>query len=131
MLYPALAQAVCAHIRHKGVGDFFVGHYGGFDRLAARAVLAARQEEPAIRLWLLLPYHPAERPVELPPGFTGAFYPPRMEFVPRRLAIIWANRYMAAHTNHLIAYVRHPVSNAAKLLDYARRLEPGPCITLL
>ena len=57
------------------------------------------------------------------PGFDGSFYPEGMERVPRRLAIVRANRYMAAHVDFLIAYVRHPGSNARELLLYAEGLE--------
>ena len=38
-VYPALAEAVERHITGYGVAEFRVGNYGGFDRMAARAVL--------------------------------------------------------------------------------------------
>ena len=72
---------------------------------------------------MLIPYHPAERPVETPPGFDGTFYPPGMESVPRRFAIVRANRYVIDHTDYLLAYVWHTASNAKALLEYALRLE--------
>ena len=34
-IYPALYAAVEQHIVEYGVTEFIVGHYGGFDRLAA------------------------------------------------------------------------------------------------
>ena len=37
-IYPVLYAAVEQHIVEYGVTEFFVGHYGGFDRLAALAV---------------------------------------------------------------------------------------------
>ena len=58
-----------------------------FDRMAARAVIAAKQHHPQVRLTMLLAYHPGERPVTLPSGFDGSLYPPGMENVPRRFAI--------------------------------------------
>ena len=39
-IYPELAQTV-EQLIEQGVTDFYVGHYGNFDRLAARAVIAA------------------------------------------------------------------------------------------
>ena len=42
-IYPALYAAVEQHIVEYGVKEFIVGHYGGFDRLAASAVKAASQ----------------------------------------------------------------------------------------
>ena len=67
---------------------------------------------PEVMLTLLLPYHPYDRPTPTPPGFDSTFYPPGMETVPKRAAIIQANRYMVEHSDYLIAYVRHSVSNA-------------------
>lgn len=89
--------------------------------MAAKAVIEAKAQHPEITLSMLIPYHPAERPVELPPGFDNTFYPPGMEKVPRRFAIIRANRYVIDHVDHLIAYVWHPGSNACEMVEYAER----------
>lgn len=118
-----LAQAVERHITAYGVTDFVIGQYGGFDRLATQAVIEAKQQHSGIRLTLLLPYHPAERPIDTPPGFDGTFYPLGMETVPRRAAIVRANQYMVENSDFLIAYAWHPASNARNLLDYARKQE--------
>lgn len=58
-LYDVLYREIERHIREKGVTDFLVGHYGGFDRLAVRVLQNIRQRYPQTRLFLLLPYHPA------------------------------------------------------------------------
>lgn len=117
----ALRATIEQHIVEYGVTEFFVGHYGGFDRIAAKAVMDAKTQHPEITLSLLIPYHPAERPLKLPPGFDNTFYPPDMEKVPRRLAIVRANRYMVDHVDYLIAYAWHPGSNARELAEYAQR----------
>ena len=122
-IYPALYAAVEQHIVEYGVAEFIVGHYGGFDRLAASAVKAVKHSYPDVRLILLLPYHPAERPILTPDGFDGTFYPPGMESVPRKVAIVRANRYVVDHVDYLIAYVWHPASNARELVEYAKRRE--------
>lgn len=56
-----------------------------------------------------------------------------MEAVPRRYAIVRANRYVIDHVDYLIAYVWHPASNARNLVDYARRREKSAllCVTNL
>ena len=72
-ILPALEDAIEKHISEYGVTEFIVGNYGGFDRLAARAVIAAKERHPDITLSLLIPYHPAERPIGTPPGFDGTF----------------------------------------------------------
>ena len=129
-LYPALLQEVERHIGLYGVRQFLVGHYGAFDRLSARAVLAAKKAHPGLALFLLLPYHPAERPVSLPAGFDGAYYPPGMERVPRRMAIARANRAAVDGASYLIAYAVHAASNARALTEYARRREARGLITV-
>lgn len=120
-ILPALRSTVEQHIAEFGVTEFVVGHYGGFDRLSARAVIDAKRCHPEITLTLLLPYHPAEQPIEVPQGFDSTFYPPGMEQVPRRLAIVRANRYMVDHVDHLIAYAWHPAGNARNLVEYAEK----------
>ena len=122
-LYPVLQEAVETHITEYGVREFVVGHYGGFDRLAARSVKEAKKRHPEIALFLLLPYHPAECPIDVPKGFDSTYYPPGMENVPRRLAIVRANRYMVDHTDYLIAYVWHQCSNTFELLEHAQARE--------
>ena len=120
-LLPILRQTVEKHISEYGVTEFIVGGYGNFDYLAAKAVISLKQQYPQITLSLLIPYHPAERPIETPPGFDNTYYPPGMERVPYKLAIVRANRYMVAHTDYLIAYARYPGSNARNLMEYGAK----------
>ena len=122
-IYPKLLAAVRQHIVDFHVSEFVIGHYGRFDCLAARAVIEIKQEFPEVSLLMLIPYHPAEAPIEPPEGFDGTFYPPGMESVPRQFAIARANRYMLNHSNFLIAYVRHPESNAREMVEYAESRE--------
>ena len=120
-LLPILKQTIAEHISEYGVTEFVVGGYGGFDHLAAKAVISLKQQYPQITLSLLIPYHPAERPIETPPGFDNTYYPPGMEKVPRKLVIVRANRYMVEHVDYLIAYAWHPASNARDLVEYAEK----------
>ena len=129
-ILPALTEAIEKHITEYGVTEFIVGNYGGFDRMAAKAVIAAKGQHPNIILSMLIPYHPAERPMELPQGFDNTFYPPVMEKVPRKLAIVRANRYMVDHVDYLIAYAWHPASNARDLVEYAKKREERNLISV-
>lgn len=122
-MLPALHKAVETHIAEYGAKEFIVGHYGGFDRLAITALRDAKERHPAITLMLLLPYHPAERPIETPEGFDNTYYPPGMEKVPRQLAIVRANRYVVDRVDYLIAYAWHELSNAFELVEYAKSRE--------
>lgn len=126
VLYAAVEQ----HIVEYGVTEFIVGHYGGFDCLAASAVKEAKRFYPEVKLALLLPYHPAERPNPTPDGFDGTFYPPGMESVPRKIAIVRANRYVVDHVDYLIAYAWRPSSNAQELVEYARKRQRNLCLSI-
>ena len=122
-LLHTLTEAVERHITEYGITSFMVGRYGNFDKLAARAVIGAKKRHPEVTLTLLLPYHPFDRPTPTPEGFDGTFYPPGMETVPKRVAIVRANRYMVENSSHLIAYAWHPASNARELVEYAQARE--------
>lgn len=122
-LEPFLQREIERHIVEYGVNAFILGRYGRFDHLAAQAVVEAKEAHPGITLSLLLPYHPAERTIELPKGFDDSIYPDGMETTPRRYAIERSNRQMIRQVNFLIAYVTHPASNASKFLAYAKHLE--------
>ncbi len=112
-MLPILTQVVEKHISEYGVTEFVVGGYGGFDYLSARAVISLKQQYPEITLSLLIPYHPAERPHEIPPGFDNTYYPPGMEKVPHKLAVR-ANRHMVDPVDHLIAYAWESAENRNK-----------------
>ena len=87
-IYPALLAQVERHITEYAVTDFFVGRYGSFDRMAARAVRTAKVEHPTVKLTLLLPYHPAgckPEQAEDFASFDGTCYPAGLESVPRLL----------------------------------------------
>ena len=114
VLRARLADAVERHIVEYGVTEFVVGHYGAFDRMAAHMVTDAKQRHPEVSLLVLLPYYPAPNC----PEADGTFYPPGMESVPKRLAIVRANRCMVEHSQYLIAYAQHP-GNARELVEYA------------
>lgn len=122
-LLPRLESEIDRLILEENVRYFYVGGYGGFDRIAATAVKRSRQKYPDITLMLVLPYHPAERPVETPNGFDGTYYPEGLENVPKPYAIVRANKIMVDSADWLLCYVRHGASNSRKLLEYARRRE--------
>ena len=120
-LCPALYTAIEEHITKHNVTEFIVGKYGNFDKLAAKAVIEAKQQYPDITLSLLIPYHPAKRPIQKPSGFDEIYFPEGMEKVPPKAAIIRANRYIVDRVDYLIAYVWHPASNAYDLVEYAQK----------
>ena len=122
-VYPVLLAEVERHVTEYCVTEFFVGHYGSFDRMAAKAVKEMKKSYPKVRLMLVLPYHPAVRPIEMPEGFDGTYYPWEDERIPKRVAIIKTNRRMVEICSYLIACARHCMGGAGQTLEYARRRE--------
>ena len=122
-LLPRLELEIDRLIQEDNVRYFYVGGYGGFDRIAATAVKRAKQKHPDITLMLVLPYHPAERAVPAPDGIDGTYYPEGLENTPRRYAIVRTNQIMVNTCDWLVCYVRHGASNSRNLLEYARRRE--------
>ena len=120
-LLPKLELVVKRLIQKENIRYFYVGGYGGFDRIAAAAVKRAKQTYPDILLMLVLPYHPAERPVEIPDGFDGTYHPEGLENTPKRFRIVRTNHIMVDACDWLVCYVRHGASNSRNLLEYAQR----------
>ena len=117
-VYQKLEVAVNLHIMEHGIDEFIIGHYGNFDRMAARAVQDAKILHPKVKLTLLRPYlddYP------LPEGFDGSIYPDGLEAVPRRFAILQANHKIIECCTHVIVYVRYTFGGAYQCLEYARR----------
>ena len=120
-LLPRLEMIIERLIVKENIRYFYVGGYGGFDRIAAAAVKHAKQKYPDITLMLVLPYHPAERAVPKPEGFDGTYHPDGLENTPRRYAIVRTNKIMVDTCDWLVCYVRHGASNSRNLLEYAQR----------
>ena len=73
-LLPVLQSTMQRLIEEEDVTEFYVGGYGGFDRIAGAAVKQLKAESPHFSLRMVIPYHPAERPVEAPNGYDGTYY---------------------------------------------------------
>ena len=130
-LLPRLELIIERLIQEDCVRYFYVGGYGGFDRIAAAAVKRAKQKYPDITLMLVLPYHPAERPTEAPNGFDGTYHPEGLENTPRRYAIVRTNQILVDTCDWLVCFVRHGASNSRNLLEYARRREEKGLIQII
>ena len=130
-MLPRLELTIERLIAEENVCYFYVGGYGGFDRIATVAVKRAKQKYPDTTLMLVLPYHPAEHPTEAPDGFDGTYHPEGLESTPRRYAIVRTNQIMVDTCDWLICYVRHGASNSRKLLEYARRQEEKGLIQII
>ena len=115
-IYPLIVEAAERCAAKYGVGEFIVGHYGGFDRQAKRAVTEIKSRFP-VKLTLLLPFHPTSG--EDFSEFDDTLYP-FDGYVPPKAAIIRANRLMIDLCAYSVAYARHP-GFSRDLLDYAQK----------
>lgn len=111
-LEESVRQAIAA-----GAGQFLLGGYGAFDRMAAKVVWDMKQTHPEIQSYLVLPY--LDKKVDAA-GYDGTIYPP-LESVPKRYAITHRNRWMVDEADMVIAYVTHDWGGAAATLAYAVR----------
>lgn len=108
-LLPALIEG--------GVSIFYLGGYGTFDVLAAKAVWRQKVIYPGIKAILVLPY--ANQSIDTS-CYDKTIYP-ISEAVPPRYAIIERNRWMVKKANIVISGVNHSWGGAAKTLAYARQ----------
>ena len=122
-----LIQSVERLYLEENITIFYVGRYGLFDRYAGAAVKAVRAQFPEISLYQVIPYHPAVRPIVLPDGYDGSFYPP-LEGVPQRYAIVRANQYMVKTCDAVICYVNHCGNSKVLLESATKRAKNGQLI---
>ena len=104
-------------LMEEQIDDFFIGGYGSFDTLAAKAVRSLKTSYPMIRLILVVPYINKGRYIDI---YDEIVYPP-LEEVPPKYAIIKRNEWMIDQSDIVISYVTHLRGGAAKTLDYAVR----------
>lgn len=91
--------------------------------MAGQAVIQAKQRHPEIKLLALLPYYNPLKAPDLIPGFDGSLYPEGMETVPKRVAIVRANRHMLGCCDYLIAFDCGHIGNTGSFMKAARRYE--------
>ena len=72
---------------------------------------------------LVLPYHPAIRPIEKPDGYDATYYPWEGERIPKRLSIVKTNQRMVDTCEYLIAHAWHFLGGSGQIVEYARKRE--------
>lgn len=100
-----------------GADRFYLGGYGDFDRMAAEAVKAKKEEGPDIEMALVTAYLSRQADGE---SYDYMIYP-TLRDVTQRSAIPKRNEWMVDSADVVVAYVTHEWGGAAKTLEYARR----------
>ena len=83
---------------------------------------------PEIGLVLPLPYYSPEGSKDFFTYYDETFYPPKLEQVPKRLAIVRANEYMIRHCDYLICFCEGYIGNTRKIVEQAMDLEQNGLI---
>ena len=123
-IYKKLLEAVESLIVNEGFEEFWVGNYGEFDRLSARAVREVKKRYPEIRLNLIIPYLTSEIK-----EYKEDYYKSYDEIItadipentPFKARIIKCNRFMTDKAKCLICFINHSWGGAAKTLEYAKK----------
>lgn len=103
----------------------YLGGYGDFDELCARACRELKQEYPSIELVYVTPYlslceqEKIKKIVSL--GLYDSSIYPNIENVPPKFAISKRNEWMMSNADLVIAYVNHSYGGAYKSLQVAKR----------
>ena len=113
-----LKQLIC----DENISEFWVGNYGYFDALAARAVRTVREEYPHIILCLVVPYiTPRINQFKLQykniyDEIIVANISPQ---APIRAYIPLCNQYMVDNSACLLCYIERKSGGAFKTYEYA------------
>ncbi len=118
---------VVSDLIEQGATHFYLGGYGGFDRLALRVMKKQKKLHPNIQYILVLAYLNRARDVEEAKDYDSTIYPP-LESVPLRLAIVRRNAWMAEVCDVMVARVDYDWGGAATTLAHARQKKK--CIIL-
>ena len=110
-------SGVIEKLINEGADTFYLGGYGDFDFLAARAVKSAAMKRMNIVSILVIPYleHKYNK------GLYDETIYPDLERVPKRYAISKRNKWMIDNSDVVVSYVDHDWGGAAKTLEYAKK----------
>ena len=103
----------------------YLGGYGDFDGICARACKELKEEGIGIESVYVTPYMDLSAQAKYKDAqqsglYDSVLYPP-LEGVPPRFAISRRNEWMMVHADVVIAYVSHTYGGACKALRVAER----------
>lgn len=123
-IYDKLISVIEALIVTENTNEFWVGNYGAFDKLSAKAVRELQNKYPNIELNLVIPYltqEVNEHKEEFYSYYNNILIADISEKAPRSLRIIKSNQYMVQSSEFVVCYVKHRFGGAAKTLEYAEK----------
>ena len=125
-VYEKLLSVIESLITTKGVSEFWVGNYGAFDKLSAKAVRELKIKYPEIQLNLVIPYLTREineYKEQYYKDYDNILIADMPEKTPKKLQIIKSNQYMVRSSRFLVCYAKHSFGGTAKTLEYSSKRE--------
>ena len=121
-VYNRLKNTIENLITKENVTEFWVGNYGKFDSLSARAVNNVKEKYPHIVLNLIVPYLSTsfaeyKKLYEIYDNIIIADMP---ENTPIRYRILKCNQYMVKSSDFLVCFIKYMWGGCAKTLNYAK-----------
>lgn len=103
-------------ITNRGADLFYVGNNGNFNRLALSVIKELKDIYSNIEYRVVLAYMPNANSAEC----VNTEYPEGIEFVPKRFAICFRNKWMIEQSDVVVTYVVRGYGGAAKFAELAR-----------
>lgn len=116
---PKLERVLTDLIVTQGVDSFIMGHQGHFDAMVLSAVRKMKERYPYITYKVVLAYMPGKKEEWSPYAAEETMYPEGLEFVPRRFAISWRNKWMINESDVVVCYITHSWGGAAQYVELA------------
>ena len=123
-VYEKLINLIEDLIINENVSEFWVGNYGNFDRLCAKAVRSLKQKHLSLTLNLIIPYVTSsinEYKQQYQKNYDNILVADINEKTPKRFQILKCNEYMVDNSDFMICYVACGLGGAGKVLEYAKR----------
>ncbi len=117
---PILQSTIIDLIENKNVRNFYVGNHGGYDYLIKQLLIKLKASYP-IHYTVVLAYLPNNKHNPGDEDSSNFLLPNGIEFVPRKFAINYRNKWMIDRSDYVITYVKYIVGGAAQFQEYAKK----------
>ena len=118
---PTLRSTLIDLIENHDVNLFYVGNHGNFDGMVRRVLkdLAGKYD---ITYYVVLAYMPGKHSELSCENYFDTLLPDGIEFVPKRFAITYCNKWMIEQSDYVVTYVTNQIgSGAAQFKEMAEK----------
>ncbi len=115
---PILTSVLKDMIENRGVGHFYVGNNGKFDRLVCRVLENMKEMYPQISYHVVLAYMPGIKGENI---YKNALLPEGAEEVFPKFAISFRNKWMIEKSDFVIGFVQNSFGGAYRFFALAEK----------